>query len=128
MKYFILVALLFVKFQTVSAQSPIEEFLQKIEPLIIKEGFYHPDWEISKYYKFPNKTSYTMQYTKGHVATHPFSGLMTDYSAGKIFDPELNIGINAQTGVLVDLTNGKEYQLKEFIKKGDRFSPKFILP
>lgn len=114
--------------QLLDSNTKIDEFLQKIEVLIVQEGFNHPEWEISKFYPIKNQVNYTMQYTHGQVYRHPILKVHYAFSEGKIFDPELNIGINTKTAVIIDFTTGKEYPLKDFKSEEGGFVPKFILP
>ncbi|TVP51440.1 MAG: hypothetical protein EA341_05325 [Mongoliibacter sp.] len=106
----------------------IEEFLQKIEVLIIKEGFNHPEWEISNFYQTKNDVAYSMQFTQGQVFFHPILKVHYAFSEGKIFDPDLNVGIDTKTAVIIDFSTGKEYPLKDFKREEGGFVPKFIFP
>jgi hypothetical protein len=53
----------------------------------------------------------------GMMTMDPETGLAFSPSNGNLYDPELEVGLEAATGIVVDFKTGEKYALKEILKE-----------
>ena len=53
----------------------------------------------------------------GMMTMDPETGLAFSPSNGNLYDPELEVGLEAATGTVVDFKTGEKYALKEILKE-----------
>jgi hypothetical protein len=53
----------------------------------------------------------------GLMTLDPLSGLAFSSSTGNLYDPELEVGLEASSGTVVDFKTGKKYSLADLLKQ-----------
>jgi hypothetical protein len=53
----------------------------------------------------------------GMMTMDPETGIAFSPSNGNLYDPELEVGLEAATGTVVDFKTGEKYALKEILKE-----------
>lgn len=112
----IFLLLAFVASATASGNIPprVESFLQKVEMYYDKRPvkWRMPNTSPSPLDEMPSPVII------GMMTIDPETGLAFSPATGNLYHPELEVGLEAATGTVVDFKTGKKYSLGELLKQG----------